>query len=133
MSSYSERLHDPTFDAYQGNHAPDVQKFSLQTPTPVNAQDLMAAIASGEHPHLAFALCTQLHGQIKVTCLHRIFHYPGQLGVLTQWDTYVFGLLGNVVAQQFPLVYAGDEIFAPLGPLHVPTIKTTMDEAALQN
>jgi hypothetical protein len=30
--------------------------------------------------------------------------------------------------QQFPLVYAGDEIFAPLEPLHVPAIET-MDEA----
>ena len=29
-------------------------------------------------------------------------------------------MLGDVVAQQLPLVYTGDKIFAPLGPLHVP-------------
>ena len=63
----------------------------------------MAAITSEEPPHLAFAVLTQLHGKIKVTCLHRIFRYPGRLGVPTPWDNYVFGLLGDVVAQSLQI------------------------------
>ena len=78
--------------------------------------------------HQAFAVAIRVNDTGNIACVHRIFRYPGSFTESSPWDNKLFGILGDITANQIPLVHIAPEVFAVAGSVYAPTLPI-MDEA----
>jgi len=69
--------------------------------------------------HQAFAVAIRVNDTGNIACVHRIFRYPGSFTESSPWDNKLFGILGDITANQIPLVRIAPEVFTVAGLLGV--------------
>ena len=69
--------------------------------------------------HQAFAVAIRVNDTGNIACVHRIFRYPGSFTESSPWDNKLFGILGDITANQIPLVHIAPEVITVAGLLGV--------------
>ena len=110
---FLEKLRSPFFDYFCDSYESTIHN-------QLNAKQMENRIVSGgETTHQAFAVTLRMNDMVNIACVHRIFCYPGSFTESSPWDNKLFGILGDITANQIPLVHIAPEVFAVAGLLGV--------------
>jgi len=116
---------DHDFDFLDGNYRRIYEITTALGPEALTAKQLASKVVSGrETMHQAFAVPLCVNDMVNITCVHCVFRYPWSFIESSPWDNKLFGIVGDITANQIPLVHIDPELFAVAGLVYAPTLPT---------